>query len=261
MPDLSSISNDVHYFLFKGDPGTTKSSQALTLPKPQYWFPFDGKMQSLARAIKAHKINGADISYDAYDKIGPAIKKLEHFQLNCPYKTIVLDSITSSSDIALRDVRRNKGNSGKDAGRDIGGFQVNILEDFNAEASALSELVALTKYLYENKGVNICLIAHVIRREEKSKNDRGQTTVNVTRQIVTAAKALAQKIPAYCTEIYHFDINPALTADGNPEVILRTQHSSEDYARTSLPLPGEFRLDYDNLYEKWVLPAINKLKA
>ncbi len=256
MPNLESISNDIHYTMFKGDPGTTKSSQAITYPKPQYWFPFDGKMQSLARAMKHHNISGADINYDTYDKIAPAIRKLEAFKLNCPYKTIVIDSITSASDIALRDIRTNKGNSGK-GGRDIGGFEVNILEDFNGEASVLGEIASLTKYLFENKGINIILIAHVIRKEQKDASGK----VNVVRQIVTAAKAVAQKIPAYCTEIYQFDVNPALTNNGNPEVIIRTQHTSEDYARTSLPLPGEFRLDYDNLYDKWVAPAIDKLKA
>lgn len=259
MPEtLEFIDPTAQYTLFKGDPGTTKSSQAITYPKPQYWFPLDGKMQSLARAMKAHNISGKDIHYDNYDSIAPVINKLESFKFNCDYKTIVIDSITSTSNTALRDIRKNKGTSKQDKGnatRSIGGFEVNILEDFNGEASALSEIISLTKYLFENKGINIILIAHVIRKEQKDAS--GKT--NVVRQIVTAAKAISQTIPAICTEIYQFDLLPGLTG-GNPEIMIRTTHTSEDYARTSLPLPNEFKLDYDNLYEKWVLPAINELK-
>lgn len=255
---LDNIDPSVQYTLLKGDPGTTKSSQALTYPKPQYWFPFDGKMQSLARAMKAHNIKGSDIHYDPYDTFGPALKKLEQFKLSCDYKTIVIDSITSGSDLALRDIRKNKGTGGSDKGstRTVGGFEVNILEDYNGEASALSELIWLTRYLFENKGINIVLIAHVIRKDEKSKDGK----INIVRQIVTAAKAAAQKIPAYCTEIYQFDAEPSLTG-GVPKIIVKTVGTTEDYARTSLPLEPEIELNYDNLYEGYVLPAINLLKG
>lgn len=260
MPTLENIEHDVLYSLFKGEPNTTKSSQALTWPKPQYWLSWDGKMQALARAMKHHGVKGEDISFDNYENWDSPRKKLESFQLNCPFKTIVVDSITSGSDYILRQVRKSKSGStrasGAAAGKSIAGIETNELEDFNAEAAALSELVALTKYLFEYKRINIILIGHVIRTEQKSLDGK----INITRQLVTAAKKVASKIPAYCTEIYHFDIEPSLTG-GQGKINMRTTSSSEDYARTSLPLPGLIELGYDNLYEKYVLPAIKELKA
>jgi hypothetical protein len=40
-----------------------------------------------------------------------------------------------------------------------------------------------------------------------------------------------------------------------------TVHTGNDYARTSLPLPQEIAFNNEPLYDRFVLPAINKLTA
>ncbi len=188
MSDMSTINNDVHFSLFTGEPGVRKSTTALTYPKPMYWFSFDGKMGALTLPMKRWGIDPKSIHYDDYSDWTTARNKLEQLQVTCPYKTIVIDSITSCADYMLRQVLTLKSGktrkSGADQGKVIGGISVNEVEDFNAESAGLTELIALTKDIHKHHKVDIILIAHVIRIESKSLDGK----VNVSRTIVTAGK-------------------------------------------------------------------------
>lgn len=258
---MSSVSNNYHFSLFKGEPGCRKSTAALSYPKPHYWFSFDGKMNALSIPMKLWKIDPKEIHYDDYTDWTKARAKLEQLQVNCPYKTIIIDSITSCADYMLRQMLTLKQGktraSGAGAGKVIGGISVNEIEDFNAEAAGLTELIALTKDIHKYHKIDIILIAHVIRIENKSLDNK----INVSRTIVTAGKKPAAKIPAYCDETYHFGIEQDMdiSKGGNYNII--TSHAGEDYARTSLPLPSLIQIGNDPLYEKYILPAIKKLNA
>jgi hypothetical protein len=259
MADLSNINFSNLYCLFKGEPGTRKSTAALSFPKPQYWFSFDRKMDGLILPMRHWGVNPKDVTYDDYVDWNPALEKLKKLQVTCPYKTVVIDSVTSCADAINRQTLRLKsGTSKKDgeaAGKTIAGIPVNSIEDFNAEESALKELVAITKDIGSYHKVNIILIAHVIQKDVK--NAAGQVT-HVSRTIVTAGKGIAAKIPAYCSEVYHFNIKGGkLTGDGKYSLL--TQHTGEDFARTSLDLDGEIVFDDKELYSEWILPAINKM--
>lgn len=245
MPTMTSVTNKYHYCLFKGEPGTRKSSTALSYPTPQYWFDFDGKMAGLSVAIKQLKIDPSVITYDTYTDWNAAANKLELLAVQCQYKTIVIDSITSCADTMLRQVRRNKAGKGKS----IGGIPVSSVEDFNAESSAISELIALTKQIQHKHGCNIILIGHVTTKE--NRDSEGKVT-SVARTLVTAATRNAQKIPAYATETYHFDIDKSVHPTGYK---LLTTNTGDDFARTSLPLPREVKLTDDlNFYKQYIEP-------
>jgi len=260
MPDLTSINFNNLYCLFKGEPGTRKSTSALSFPKPQYWFSFDRKMDGLAIPMINWGINPRDISYDDYIDWNPALEKLKKFQVNCPFKTIVIDSITSCADAINRQTLRiksgSKNQSGDQAGKTIAGIPVNSIEDFNAEESALKELIAITKDIQSYAKVNVVLIAHVIQKDQK--NASGQIT-HVSRTIVTAGKGIAAKIPAYCPEVYHFNIKGGKIS-GDGKYSLLTSHTGEDFARTSINLDDEIVFDDDPLYDKWIRPAINVMQ-
>src|ERR1022692_4688289 len=253
MPTMENISNKVHYTLLKGEPGTRKSTAALTWPKPQYWFSFDQKMNALQLPMKLWNIDPKMISYDDFNEWTPARQKLEQMAITCPYKTIVIDSITSCSDSMLRQTLKakqgKKRGSGADAGKSIGGISVNEMEDFNAEAAGLTELIALTKDIKNYHKIDIILIAHVIRADYKSIDG----TTHISRTLVTAAKKPAAKIPAYCDETYQFgwEASPIVGVAG--DLVVQTVNNGEDYARTTLDLPAMIKLKNDNLYEKYIL--------
>lgn len=254
MPNMSSIDYTSLYCLFKGEPGTRKSTSALSFPKPQYWISWDQKMDALGLPMREWGIDPTLIDFDDYSDWDRVKMKLESFQMTCKYRTIVIDSITSGADAINRQTRRIK--AGEGSGKKVGGISVDGFEEFNAESSALHELVALTKELKKARGINVILIAHIIQKEQKSPD--GQT--HMSRIIVTAGKSIAQKIPAYCSEVYHFNIKTGPIVGAGGQYALKTTHTGDDFARTSLPLNADIEFGNEPLYDKYVLPAIQKMK-
>lgn len=260
MPTMENVSNDVHFSMFKGEPGVRKSTQALTYPKPQYWMSYDQKMNALILPMKLWGINPAEVTFDDYVDWSKGRDKLEQFRVNFPYKTLIVDSITSLADMTLRQALTMKAgktrSSGASAGKTIAGIAVNEIEDFNAESAALTDMISLLKDIHKYHKVDVIIIAHVIRTEQKSLD--GMT--NVSRTIVTAGKKPAAKLPAYCDEIYHFGVgqNIDLSKGGDYEIL--TSHVGDDFARTSLPLPTKITIKDGNLYKDYIQPAIVKLK-
>jgi hypothetical protein len=261
MPTMTDVNFDNLYCLFKGEPGTRKSTHALSFPGPQYWFSWDRKMNGIFIPMRKWGIDPKTITYDDYDDWNSAKKKMEQFQVNCPYKTIVLDSITSMADVTLRQTLKLKYGvnraSGAQAGKLIAGIAVNEIEDYNAETGALNELIAITKDINAFHKVNVILIAHVVKAEYR---DTTKKTTHISRQIVTAGKNVAAKIPAYCGEVYHFNIEQGFVEGQGGDYSLLTEHTGDDFARTALDLPSKIVFGGKPLYDTWIAPAIKKLK-
>lgn len=252
---LDTVSLDSLFSMFKGEPGTRKSTQALSYPTPQYWFSMDQKMESLILPMKRWGINPQDIHADDYTDWDKPRAKMESFQVNCPYKTIILDSITSSGDVMTRQVRKAK--AANNEGKKIGGIPVSGLEEFNAESSAFSEMIALLKDIHKYHKVHVILIAHVIgQRKDVEKNQ----ATHHSRIIVTGAEKISAKLAAYMTEVYHFNIDSSFDADQEGKYGLITTHTGNDYARTALPLDRKIIFNDQPIYEKFIKPGIERLK-
>lgn len=259
MPTLSETNDDVLFTMLKGEPGTRKSTCALSYPTPQYWISTDQKMNALKLPSKKWGIKPTDINYDDYTDWSKPKDKLEKFQLNCPFKTIIVDSITSIADNMNRETRKFKQSNPSDgAGKKIGNIQVNGLEEYNAEAIAFQEMIAILKDIHNFHKVNIILIAHVVGQR---KNDDANKLTHHSRVIITGGDKIAGKISSYMGEVYHFNVKTDFNVDsGEGKYALFTQHTGNDYARTSLPLQREIEFNNDPLYERWIAPAIKQLK-
>lgn len=255
MPTLDNIKMDALFTMMKGEPGVRKSTQALSYPTPQYWISTDQKMEALTLPAKRWGVSMREIEFDDYVDWDKPRAKLEHLQVNCPYKTIIVDSITSIGDAMTRQVR--KGKAKDNSGKTIGGIPVSGFEEFNAESAAFQELIALLKDIHKFHHVNVILIAHVLGA--RKDNDANKLTHH-SRIIVTGAEKISAKIAAYMTEVYHFNIKPAFEADKEGQYGLMTVHTGNDYARTSLPLPQEILFNDKPLYDTWIAPAIKKLE-
>lgn len=262
MPTMSDVDFKSLYCLFKGEPGTRKSTQALSFPGPQYWFSWDRKMSSIFMPMKKWGIDPKTISYDDYDDWTKARVKLEQFKVSCPYKTIVIDSITSCADSILRQTTALKyglaRKSGATAGKLIAGIAVNEIEDYNAESAALGELIAITKDINKYHGINVVIIAHVIKAEYR---DTTKKTTHISRQIVTAGKNIAMKIPAYCGEIYHFNIKSGFDPNQGGEYSLLTEHTGDDFAKSEIGLDKEIVFGDKPIYDTYIKPAITRTTA
>jgi len=261
MPTMENTNFDALYVMLKGEPGTRKSTQALSFPGPQYWFSWDRKMNGIYLPMKKWGIDPKTIKYQDYSDWTEPRKQLEKFQVDCPYRTLVFDSITSMADMTLRQTVKAKygvtRQSGAAAGKLIAGIAVNEIEDYNAESAALQELIALTKDICAFHKVNIILIAHVVQAEYRNTTNN---TTHVSRTIVTAGKKVAPKIPAYCGEVYHFNIKKGFVEGAGGDYSLLTEHTGDDFARTALGLDREIVFGDKPLYDSYIKPAITKMK-
>lgn len=259
MPDMTSVNLEAMAYMFKGEPGTRKSTQALSFPGPQYWFSWDRKMNSLLLPMRKWGIDPKSITYDDYEDWTKPRAKLEQFRVNCPYKTVIFDSITSMADMTLRQTLRLKygvsRQSGQQAGKLIAGIAVNEIEDYNAESSALNELLGLIKDIIDYHQINVIVIAHVVKAEYR---DTTKKTTHISRQIVTASKNTAAKFPAYMNEVYHFNIKTGFVEGAGGDYSLLTEHTGDDFARTGLGLDREILFKDNPLYKTYIRPAIDK---
>jgi hypothetical protein len=199
-------------------------------------------------------INMREIHFDDYTDWDKPRAKLEQLQVNCPFKTIIVDSITSMGDAMTSQARKLKKGEGK--GKTIGGISVSGLEEFNAESGAFKEMIALLKDIHKFHKVNVILIAHVLGQR---KDDEGDNTTHHSRIIVSGAAQISAKIASYVTEAYHFNISKGFIEDTSDSKFgLFTRHMGNDYARTSLPLPNKIEFNDAQLYDGWILPAIKQ---
>lgn len=219
------------FCLFKGEPGTRKSTAAASFPKP-YFLDIDRKISSLITPWKGK----TDIEYDEYSRWYKIERKLEELA-NSSYKTIVVDSLTSAGDVINANSIMAKG-GGK--GKKIGGIAVNTVEDYNAETAALLRIVSLGKELQET-GKHFILIAHVI---DSSYRELSGGTV-VCRTLVTGGKKIAAKLPAYFPEIYHFQRVPSMDVSLPSSYEILTQNMGDEFARTTLDLPSKILFEKD----------------
>lgn len=260
MPTLDDEKGDHLFFMFKGEPGTRKSTQALSFPGPQYWFSHDKHMHSLVLPMKKWGVDAKQVHYDNYTDWAAMEVKLKQFQERCPFKTLVVDSITSQGDSINDQTTQLKGTGksadGKDASsRKIGGIEVNSLEDYKAEAAAFRDTVAYLKDISQFHKVNVILIAHVVG----GRPNEAENSSYFTRIVVTGGKVISAKIPAYCDEIYHFFVEPNVDTKKEGQYALITRNNGSDYARTGLPLPQKIEFGDAQLYERWIKPAITQL--
>lgn len=253
---MSQVSIKYPFTMLKGEPGTRKSTSALSYPKPQYWISSDQKMEALRLPMNRWGIKQKDIQFDDYNDWNAIESKLKSLQVNCPFGALILDSITSLGDNINRQTKKFKNSEG--GGKKVGGIPTNSIEDYNAEASAFQDCIAMLKDINKFHKIPIVIIAHIVGQR---KNDDSNKLTHHSRVIVTGGDKISAKIASYCTEVYHFNIKAQFEADKEGEYGLFTVHTGNDFARTSLPLPREIYFNADPLYDKFIEPAIRKLET
>lgn len=256
MPKTMSLNDFGAFFsLLKGEPGTRKSTAALSWPGPQYWFSHDKKMDALQLPARKWGIDlSKHLEYDDYGDYDAMRVQLEKFETNCKYKTLIVDSLTSNGDSINRQVQKKKGANAYS----IGGIPVESIEDYKAESSAIREILSLLNSIRKYHKIHIVMIAHVVG--QRTSNDANKMTHH-SRVLVTGGDKISAKISAYADEAYHFNIRPGATESSPGDYTCITAHTGNDYARTSLELPREIVFNDQPLFSKWIGPAIEKMKS
>ncbi len=229
------VDNKALFVLGKGDPGAGKSIAISTwLAKgPMYFLDFDGKIKAVINFWQKHNPKMLEnLEFDHFDDYNSGAAKIEEFiDKGHPYTGgIVVDTLTTMVDSLLVQVTDVKGGGKKF----VGNVAVNEIEDYNAESAGLTRLISHAKFkLHKPQNTNFFLLAHVVATE--SEDIKTKTKV-VTRQLVTAGKKVAAKLPGYFDEIWHFSVQKDMGTQ-TMKYMVETQNAGVDFARTSCGLP------------------------
>lgn len=244
--------------LFMGPTGSGKSIAAASFPTPMYFASFDGRMGSVANFYRARPHLGVDISkidFDFFQNFGHFIDKLDELEKHCPYKTLVIDPLTTlCSKIISYNIGFRKGNKpGKGAGKVRGKIIFSGPEDYGAEISGMRQILDNLEIIKMDQRVNIILTAHIVTvsysSANKIKSEDGETVTSeqkTERLIVTEGRKLAPKIPLTFDEVYNFYVESSF---GNVDYKIKTYNDGDVIARTSFSgVPGEMSWTNQHFY-------------
>lgn len=229
-------------FLFKGHNGTGKTIAATGEEfRPVYVFNCEGRIESVLTYHKKYN-NLKDIEFDNFP-IGSGYygidKRMDELIRSCPYKTVVMSSLTSFIYLILEHLIRDKFGKktakGFDAGKKVGGIPVNELQDFNAEDSAIiNDLIAAFQQLKDNQGVTCILEAHITPYEITSLEE-GQRSTYTVNNILTKGKKAPASVPGFFNEIYLFHKEYKGVGEGlkSTRYLVNTVGTSTDDCKTS----------------------------
>lgn len=229
-------------YLFTGLSGDGKTIAAASFPKI-YFVSLDNRMQPVGTFYP----NRDDIDYDDFTNFEDFDKKIDEFERNCPFETLVIDSLTSLIELfvnyAIGWRGMNKDQAKKDKARHVGVVDLTHLEDFQGELRMISELLERLKRICIEQNVNIILTAHLIpiyvAKGEGKEPD-------IIWNLVTAGKKPAAIIPTVFDEIYFF----TSVGGGNyKKYVIKPYGDSAHIGRSALMLPQEIDFTNASLYK------------
>lgn len=247
--------------LMVGDSGTGKSIAAASWPGPLYIASCDGRVGSVAEWHRGRK----DIDFDIFTKFEELDDKVNSFENDCPYKTIVCpDPVTMVSDFLMRysfslrgmvEYNEQTGKAEKKSkGKKVGVVDVTTIEDFGVEHRGILDMLGNLKVAQKKHGFNLIVTAHLITTQYTKPG--GQES-HIRRDIVTAGKKVAAFIPIQFDEIYHF-------YNEDRKWMIKTYNDGIVAARSSfLLMPPEIDWTKKNLYElvsKHYIPSERRIE-
>ena len=228
-----------------GPTGQGKSVAAASFHKagPIKFFDFDGRMKSVK---KIHPT--ADIDYDIYGPDNLSQKFIPEFNnlvKSCPWKTIVIDSLTSLSMTAITAQLMNKGlGGGSSIKTNKGGLAVTGWDEINAETILISQILDICKILP-------CHVIMTFHPVERTIGTEGNT------QKVTTVVAYGNKINQialnYFDEVYYLDVDKGFTEKDVSRRIALTDTNIKAIAKSALNIPVKMDITnglYDTLMKE-----------
>jgi hypothetical protein len=231
-----TTSNDVKLLLY-GPSSTGKTCTACSFPLPIKYFDFDNKVSSAVQYYKTsdpERLKQIDVvqfapmnqvdRMKAFTAELHKIQSLQHAKKPLPFKTLVLDSLTTFTSYLLDDYIHV---SQKGMKRPEGG--VNCMQDYQLLQKHMTQI--LTGLL--SLDCNVIFIAH-------SQLEKDETTGSITNAVLMPGQ-LAAKLPIYFEEVYFTKVGP----DG--KYLLQTQGDSRTVCRTQRKLPKEIPAKYESI--------------
>ena len=240
------------FALFKGDPKTGKdiAAHSFALAGPLYSMDLDARMESVkyfyTKVLPRPDII-ANIEYDRFTDFFEIHRKLEELKVSCPYKTIILSSLTSLGRKAMNTMLNTR-DAATAQKKNRGGIILHVVEDFGGEANAIMMTLDALMVISLKFNVNVIMTSHII--------DPGPGAYRPTRTLLTGGKKIAAEIPVSFNEAYHFYVKTSggmeMSSDDDlsRRYEVHTRSIGTDWASTALALPD--RIDFTDklLYEE-----------
>lgn len=222
--------------LVYGDSGTGKTCFAASFPGPIEYWDFDGKASSAAHFFKNDKERLSDIDVHQFITL-PREKRIPawEFRMNLiqdcvrknlplPFKTLVVDSLTTMVNAIMDDYMIRSQLGIKRAHKDI-----NALQDYQLLDKHLSQLIPGLLAL----NCNVVMLGHL-------KLDKDEVTGAITRQPLISGQ-FAGKLPIYFEEVY------VSTVDSAGKYVLQTQSDATYKCRTQRGLAKLIPTKYESV--------------
>ena len=152
---------------------------------------FDGRLKPIKTFYPE-----ADIDYDTFgaDNYRQFLDEIESLQDKCPFKTWVLDSVTTSSaccvnfQLAMKDKLKTT----------KGGLPATSWDEINGETVLFTKMLEVMKIVHRKHKVNIIWTAHPIPKTEIIAGEANRTTT-----LVAYGNKVPALVPGYFDEIYN----------------------------------------------------------
>lgn len=248
--------------LFLGRSGGGKTTALLSFPKPMLVLDMDGRIRG---GLANDWIESKGITYESYPPRMKATnvftkldKDLEGIYMmtqsgQCPYKTVVLDSITMEAISLLLDAipLTHTNASGKDSGRKLGTLMMAGPQDYGYQSTAILQTMAFLRSL---PIPNIIVTAHVSNRYGKDPSDENKYAPNIiVGEQLNLTDKLAESIPTNFDHIFRFS-----KSENGPRLQFWAKFRGELERTAFKDLPnGEVEVTGKDFYQ-WMLGKVRK---
>lgn len=224
MAKLSDLkkSDDFVKLLLLGASGAGKTVLAASFPGPVKYFDFDMKISSAASFYKDKADLLAGIEYEQYNQLpikermntfmseAKKIDQIVHSKQPLPFKTLVVDSLTTLTAAILEDYKKVSQLGIKRALEDV-----NSMQDY--QLLQIHVLKIITGFLA--LPCNVVIIGH-------TQFEKDETSGAIKENILMPGQ-LASKLPIYFEEVYKLKVNAQglriLQTTSDPKIDLRNQ--------------------------------------
>lgn len=187
------------FALWKGTSGGGKSTAAFSFPTP-YVFDLDRKMPNIAMKHFPDK----EIVWDTFTSVFKLVEKLDEFEKECPYETLILDSFTYLCQLVITSIDEVKGTNAakllnkltKGKNGEAGTVEALGMDYYGAESRFSEYVMDRLKTLHVRNGNprHVIVTAHVVTVEGKP-NPMDKNSVSVTRGIVSKGNKVGAWLP------------------------------------------------------------------